>query len=301
MSHSFGEGYISNVKSQQVEGWGDLPINLQNKDVVTVAGDIALEQLKRILLILDTILFFIVPIIAYFIAGKSLSPIEESYARQKRFVSDASHELRTPLTIMRGELDLALSKERTPEQYRLAITTAHEETLRLTKLTDDLLSIAKSEQSSQVISFTKIDTIDLINEVLDSYEAMFDEKKLKIDFTPPSKSIEINGDESALRQLLTNLVGNAIKFTPQKGNIKILLEQSEKYTQFQIKDTGPGMADKEIKKVLEPFYQGDSSHSEQGFGLGLSICKSIVKKHKGTIHIETLEPNGLKVSIKIPR
>ena len=300
MSRSFGEGYISNVKGQQVEGWGDLPVNLGTRNVITVAGDVALQKLQNILLILDGILFLTIPPIAYFIAGKTLSPIEESYTRQKRFVSDASHELRTPLTVLRGELDLALKKERTPKEYQQALETAQSEVIRLNLLTDSLLTIAKAEQTSQKFISQKIDAIDLVAEVLSSYEMLINDKKISFDFTPPEKAIYFLGDETGIRQLVTNLVENAVKFTPENGNITILLDDVDKYLQFEIIDSGPGMTDKEIKKALEPFYQVDTSRNEQGFGLGLSICKTIVKRHKGTIRLALHKPTGLHVIVKLP-
>ena len=222
MDRSLGEGYISKVQNQQVEQAGDVAFNGNSAQTVTVAGDVAQRQLKKVLIVLNVGMLVVVPVLAWLLTERTLRPIEKTYNKQKQFVSDASHELRTPLTIMQGELDVALKKPRSPQEYRLTLKSTREEVGRLHELTEVLLFVAKNNQTQTGIYGTdKVDINDTLTEVTSRLSLLAKKKSLELSFVPPTANLLVNGSRTALNQLFTNLVDNAIEFTPKKGTVVV--------------------------------------------------------------------------------
>lgn len=297
MDKSFGEGYISKVKNQQVEQIGDETFNTNSANTITIAGDIALGQLKKVLIVLNGSMLLVIPGLAWLLTERTLRPVEKAYNKQKRFVSDASHELRTPLTIMLGELDVTLKKTRTPKEYQATIKSTREEVHSLHQLTEELLLLTKNA-IPQVKEL--VDLVDLLTETISHLLPIAEKQDIKVVFDPPNKPIEITGSATMLRQLFTNLLDNSIKFTSKNGHITLSIKQAEKDVRIIVTDNGIGMTNQETSQAFERFYQADTARHSKGFGLGLAISKAIVEQHHGSIAIHSKTHQGTTVTIDLP-
>ncbi len=303
MENSFGAGFISKVKEVQQQQSGQYQGEFDDKKtvIVTIAGNVALKQLQNILLVLNGTFLFLIPAISWFLAKRTLRPIEVVHTQQKQFVSDASHELKTPLSIMNGEMEIVLKKNRKVQDYKQIIISNKEEVGRLTKLVESLLFLAKDDQNRYVNHKISVDLTDVLNVVRTQLQQRIREKKLTVHFRPTSDSIIVQAQEDMLKQLFFNILDNAIKYTPPQGVIQIVLRKNKQEAVVIIQDTGVGIPLTEQERIFDRFYRVDSSRSEiKGYGLGLSIAKTIVEKHKGKIEIESTEGKGTAVSVMLP-
>ncbi len=300
MSQSFGQGYITQVK--QLHGQVEPDPFEQHVRVVTIAGGVALNQLKYILFIFNGMLLLVIPIGGWFLTSKTLSPLEKSLEQQRQFVSDASHELRTPLSIVSGEMQIALKKERAPKEYKQVIKTTKEEIDRLTTLVENLLYLARSDHDNVKIKFQAVDVTDLLNSVLVDFNPKIKSKSLHLSFEPPVHNLSANGHPGMLRTLFANVVDNAIKYTPDNGKIWIKITHPNRQVAVEIKDSGMGIDLKSKDKIFDRFYRADASRSRpKGFGLGLSLVKSIAEWHRGTIKVKSEPDKGTSFMVYLPR
>jgi signal transduction histidine kinase len=300
MDHSFGEGYISKVNSKQVEQGTTIERSTESGKAALIAGDVALDQLKYTLIVLNLILIILVPGLAWLLTSRTLRPIERSYARQRQFVSDASHELRTPLTIMQGELDVTLKQPRSPAVYQRALKSTREEVARLHNLTEALLYVARSDQQTVSMQVVEVDITDTISEVVARLEPIAGAKRVHVVFEPISKKLVTNGSNEMLNQLFTNLIENAIKFSTGKSTVNITTTLVDHRITVAVTDTGIGMSRENAARVFERFYRADESRTKAGFGLGLAICKTIIEQHNGTIVLNSVLGEGTTVTVTLP-
>ena len=270
-------------------------------DIVTIAGDVALDQLRNILLVLNGGFLIIIPIVSWFLARRTLRPIEFIHEQQKQFVSDASHELKTPLAIMYGEMEVILKKSRTQKDYLQTILSNKEEVGRLSKLVENLLFLAGNEQKKYVFQTTSVDITDVVNTVRSQLKQRIKEKELTVKFEPAKENAVIQGEEGLLQQLFFNLLDNAVKYTPKKGTIIVRLFVQKQFIEVRIVDTGIGISQHDQEKIIDRFYRVDMSRSEtKGYGLGLSVAKTIVEKHNGEIALTSQEGEGTTVIVTLP-
>lgn len=226
-----------------------------------------------------------------------LDKIEDAYLRQKQFVSDASHELRTPLAIISGYSDI-LSRwgAEDPAIRQEAMDAIITQTANMQTLLERLLYITRSENGSLQAELQTTELSAVCKEVLQDFKTIH-----------PQKQFELMGQASALcdphlmRQLLTILLDNSVKFTSEDGIIQISLTQEEDTALLQVSDNGIGMPQEVADHIFERFYKGDSSHNEKGFGLGLSIAKLIVETQKGTISVDSTPQQGTTFTIQLKR
>jgi two-component system, OmpR family, sensor histidine kinase CiaH len=302
MQYSLGDGYISMVK--QIHGQNqNLGIFDENKaTVVIIASKVALSNLKNILFIINAILLLVVPVLGWFLTKKTLDPIQNNHEIQKRFVSDASHELRTPLSILSGEMEIALSKPRTTLDYKNIIKSSKEEIDRMTMLVKNLLFLAKTDYTKDKLHFSQVDVTDLLNSIISEYHLKIKQKNISVDFEPAEISTTIPGQPMLLGQLFSNLIDNAIKYSKFKGKITISEIYQNHYLKINFKDNGLGINPKDKEKIFDRFYRVDQSRSqEKGYGLGLSICKSIVDIHKGKLTVDSVLGKGTSFAVYLPR
>ena len=303
MDSSFGEGYISQVNQRQSSA-KDFQPNDKNTKVVTIAGDVALDQLRNILILLNGGLLFAIPIASWFLAKRTLRPVQEIHEQQKQFVSDASHEMRTPLSIISGEIEVVLNKKRTADDYRKTLISTKEETDRISNLAENLLFLARDDQHSHAFTFEDVDITDTINEVTKALHSKSQQKYIKVSFTADNvNSVPIvKGHPLLLRQLFYNLLDNAIAYTPKNGSIKISLSETKNTISIAFKDTGIGIAKKEQSKIINRFYRVDASRSEtKGYGLGLAIVKSILQRHNGHLLVASEIKKGSTFTVMLPK
>lgn len=301
MEHSFGESYISQVKQKQQDGQNTGQFDDNKTAIVTIAGDVALSQLGNILLILNGGLLIIIPITSWFLAKRTLSPVQIMHEQQRQFVTDASHEMRTPLSIISGEIEVALNKKRSAQDYKDTLVSTKEETDRLSRLVENLLFLAREDQGKVKTQMKQVDVIDVMSSILVSFKPKITEKQLRVDFKPPQENIPVLGEESLFYQLFANLIENAIKYTPKKGEIKISFIEKREKVMIQIKDTGIGIAERDKIKIFDRFYRVDSSRSKtRGYGLGLAISKAIVVRYGGKLLVFSTVGKGSTFIVELP-
>ncbi len=303
MENSFGESYISQVKQvqQAKQGNNQGEFEDQTTKIAAVSGDVALNQLRNVLIAVNGIFFLIIPPLSWWLAKKSLQPIELMYNQQKQFVADASHELRTPLSIIAGELDVLLQKTRSVADYQKTIHSSREEVGRLTALVENLLILARMQQNSHYLTTSPLDLPDIINAVLAKLSPKIKQRQIRLHYTPPPENIPFNGQEILLSQLFFNLVDNAINYTPEKGDIWITIRDGNKYLTAVVRDSGIGIPKQHLEKIFDRFYRIDSSRTRpKGFGLGLAIAKAIVQRHHGEINVSSEMGKGTTFTVKLP-
>lgn len=230
--------------------------------------------------------------------NEMIDRLEQAFERERRFTADASHELRTPLAVLRGELELALRKERTGEQYREVLTASLEEIIRLSKLVDDLLTLARSERGELALDRQPLRLDELAAQLCHYIEPLAEAKGLTLEYC--ADEITIVGDEMRLRQLLLNLLDNAIKYTPAGGTVSLRLKRDEHVVSIEVADTGTGIPREEQALIFERFYRQQQSRTAVGFGLGLAICKWITEAHGGSLTVNSEPGRGSQFLAAFP-
>lgn len=226
--------------------------------------------------------------IGFFLAGRALIPIQNSWEKQQQFVSDASHELRTPLAVIQSKTDVLFqSPSATIEEKAMDISTISKECRRLSKLVSNLLLLARSDSNQIEMDKKTFEMDKLLEEIVDPYKeiASYQEKEmiLKVEH-----DISFMGDRERIHQLMVILLDNAMKYTNKGGHIQIECTQTNSSIRIRVKDDGIGVKDEDIPKLFDRFYQGDKARSaSEGAGLGLSIANWIVEKHYGKISVES--------------
>lgn len=302
MDRSFGEGYISEVQKQQVQtGKNTGEFDDSQNTLTTIAGDVALSRLKAVLLMINGIFIVVIPLISWWLAKKSLGPIKNAHEKQNQFVADASHELRTPISIMIAEIDVALKKIRPAEEYKSILKSNKEELDRLSSLVKNLLFLARDGINQQNKNMVDVDLTDLLSTIIAQFQPIYQKKQITVQFHPAEDSVVVNGNASDIRQLFSNLIDNAIKYT-HKGKIEIGLSQTNKFAKVSVSDNGIGISLENQKRLFDRFYRVEMARSEtKGYGLGLSICKAIIERHHGTIAVHSNLRQGSTFTVVLPR
>ena len=234
--------------------------------------------------------------------NEMLSKLEQAFARERRFTADASHELRTPLAVLRGDIEVALRRERTTDEYRRVLTSSLEEIARLTKLTDDLLTLARSDAGEMVLELEPLSLDRLAKEAHTFLQPLAQSARVSLDYTEPASPVVVEGDQKRLKQLLVNLLDNAIKYTPAGGSARLSLRREGETAVVEVSDTGRGIPPEALPYVFERFYrQSDPGDGRvNGFGLGLAISKWIVDAHGGTIAVSSHTGSGSRFTVRLP-
>ena len=299
MEKSIGEGMI--VKEvQQQEQQGHFEGQFDERSV-TIAGTIALDELKTILLVLNGGLLLVIPLTAWLLTQRTLRPVRAIHERQQQFASDVSHELRTPLSILSGEIEIALKQDQSREDYQHTLKSAKEETDRLAGLVQNLLLLTRMEQGQQAREGATVDITDLITQVIGLVQQQSKEKHIAVLVTPAEASVVVAGQEALLRQLLLNMLDNALKYTCENGKITIGLSQDTSYGIVKVTDTGVGIAPEHQARIFDRFYRIDAARSEtKGYGLGLAIAQAIVALHHGKIRVHSAVGKGTTFTLYLP-
>jgi heavy metal sensor kinase len=227
--------------------------------------------------------------------------LEQSFKEVKQFTSDVSHELRTPLFGLKGEFEVALSQNRNDDAYREAISEALERVNALINMVNDLFLISRFDVNKMDMDMMYLNLAEAVKDLYDFYLPVAQDKNLQFQIQQ-CDDVVIRGDKTRIHQLLSNLLDNAVKFTPENGTITISVSAYQGAAQFQISDNGIGIAEAELPHIFNRFYQADKSRSgaNRGTGLGLHICKRIAEAHGGNIQAVSNQEKGVTFILTIP-
>ncbi|MFJ8531307.1 sensor histidine kinase [Bacillus sp. NPDC094106] len=240
--------------------------------------------------------------LGFFLAGKALIPIRNSWEKQQQFVSDASHELRTPLAVIQSKTDVLFqSPSATIEEKAVDISTISKECRRLSKLVANLLLLARSDSNQIEMDKKNFALDELLQEVVDPYKEIAAYQEKEIILKVESK-VSFIGDRERIHQLIVILLDNAMKYTNEGGKIQISCIQTGTSIIMQVKDDGIGIQEEDISRLFDRFYQGDKARTKsEGAGLGLSIASWIVEKHYGKITVKSKLGEGTCFEIVFPK
>ncbi len=225
--------------------------------------------------------------------------LDESFSSQKQFMEDISHELKTPLAVLKGELEVTLKKARSATEYETILVSSLEEVNRLVRIVENLLTLARFDTKTVTLHKEPLDLNDLAAIALDDIRVLAEQKKIALNVRAQG-SLFFNGDRNQIRRLMLNLLDNAIKYTANGGTISVDLSEANHLIKIEIVDTGIGIPAEELPRIFDRFYRVDKSRSSSGFGLGLSIAKSIVEAHEGRIEVKAASPQGSVFTIFLP-
>lgn len=229
-----------------------------------------------------------------------LDRIEQFMENQKRFTADVSHEIRSPLTAIKGNIEVTLRRKRSPEEYEETLKNNLEEIDRIISIVNNLLFLAKVETGVMELNLREFNLSQLLGRIVANKKHMISEKGINIE--TEWDDILFYGDEVLISQLFSNLLDNAIHYTPKGGNISVNVTKADTGLTASVKDTGIGIPPNEIEKIFERFYrvrQNLNMH-EMGSGLGLYMCRWIAEAHGGKITVESELDKGSIFNVHLP-
>jgi two-component system OmpR family sensor kinase len=236
--------------------------------------------------------------------NEMLARLETSFAALRRFTADASHELKTPLTVLRADVERAMHPSTNRAERMVVLEEALQETARMSDLVDSLLTLARADEGRFDIHRTPIDIDPLVREVYETAVILGEHAGLTLSL-PTLENAIVMGDRTRLRQLLLNLVTNAIKYTPRGGRVEVAVtRRPNDETAISVRDTGIGIAASDLPHVFDRFWRADRARSRAsergGFGLGLAISQWIVQAHGGTLTVQSRLGRGSVFTVVLP-
>jgi two-component system OmpR family sensor kinase len=230
-----------------------------------------------------------------------LGRIQGTFEAQRRFIADASHELRSPLTAMRGELELALRRERSPEEYRTVLGSTVEEVVRISRITEDLLVLARSDSGALRPRMEACDAGQVAAGVADRLRSRADAAGIRLEGPAPEETWML-ADRGLLSQVVWNLIDNALKFSPPGGRVEVSVGSSGGEMELSVSDQGPGFRDP--AQAFRRFYREDPARTHgtttDGTGLGLAIVQAVAEAHGGRARAENRAAGGARVVVTLP-
>jgi two-component system sensor histidine kinase ResE len=231
-----------------------------------------------------------------------LDAIASAEKEQQQFIADVSHELRTPLTVMRGSLEVALEEDRSNEEYREAMGNALLEVRHLTRLSQNLLFLARGQAGRVTLSFANVDLVKFMSEVTRDLLPAMTDRDLELSVDLPEGPIRAFIDSDRMQQVVHNLLENAIRYTEAGGKVRVRLTSAPGEARIEFSDTGIGIPEANLPHVFERFFRSDRARRAHpgGSGLGLSIVRWIVEAHKGTVSVHSALGKGSTFTVVLP-
>ena len=233
--------------------------------------------------------------------NEMISRLEDSFKRISQFTADASHELRTPISSLRGEAELLLSKPRPIQEYQGVLANHIEKLDFIMRMINDLILLSKFDSNEAGLEMVQLKLNDLLVNLWELFRVLGDQKGVTFTLEDIEEG-NVLGDRTRMQQLFTNLIDNAIKFTPTGGHVHISLKKDGGYGKVSIRDTGIGIPQEELERIFERFYRVDKSRAREsgGTGLGLSTCQWIARAHHGKIEVKSELGKGAEFIVSLP-
>lgn len=234
-----------------------------------------------------------------------LDQIADHLTKHREFLANAAHELRSPLAAIQSSVDVTLQQTRSSEDYQELLFSIEEQCHFLGQLVNQVLELAASDAGVVESRRVPVRLDELAKQACEMFDAVADERGIKLQIQA-AQPVVAQGDPQQLRQLVTNLIDNAIKFTPRGGTIDVAVPEppDNRHVELTVKDSGVGISAQDLPKIFDRFYRADKSRhrgtDERGSGLGLSICKAIVEGHKGTISVQSELGSGSAFRVVLP-
>ena len=232
--------------------------------------------------------------------NKMSEDLAQSFDLRKQMTADIAHELRTPLSLIIGHAEAVNDGVLPPTRENFEII--REEANRLEQLVNDLRTLSLADAGELSVEFQQVDLNRLLGDIQAHYLHQFNQKRITLDIKPAPGILNTRFDPVRISQVLTNILDNALHYTPQDGRVEIEVRQEGKNVRIVIQDNGPGVTNQEVDHLFDRFYRADPSRARDdgGSGLGLAIAKSIIEMHHGRIWAESEKDRGLKVVIQLP-
>lgn len=233
--------------------------------------------------------------------NEAFDRLQAAFERQTRFTADASHELRTPLSIIMSQAELALRKDRTAAEYKEALEAALRASRRMKGVVDGLLTLARADAKEINLRKDRVDLRAVVEETVSMLGPLALERKVSL--TGSAERAEVWGDADRLREGVTNLVSNAVRYNREGGRVDVALECEEGWAVLTVSDTGMGIPEKDQPRIFERFFRVDKARSREagGTGLGLAITKWVVEAQGGVISFASKEGEGTTFTVRLPR
>lgn len=310
----FSVGFYKVSSDEIVRGIRRQPISVRNiiqtrnadvlNEIIDNQNDailIAKARLQASLLLINLFILVGGGMLSYYLARRTLKPIEDIHEAQSRFTADASHELRTPIAAMRLENELSLTDEKlTIKKAKEQLKSNIEELDKLTSLSENLLKLARLDNDNVEKNTIKVE--EIVSQAQSRTEGAIKLKKQTLKLKKIDKGY-INANSESLVEALVTLIDNAVKYSPEKSEISLSVVRNKANINFSVKDTGIGISEEDQKLVFDRFYRADNSRQKNdvsGYGIGLSIAKSVAEIHGGCIKVKSKLNKGSTFTITIP-
>ncbi len=231
--------------------------------------------------------------------NEMLGRIEDHVGHVRQFTADASHELRSPLAALRGMAEVALSRPRSADELREVVEASIEQYRRLQRLAEDLLLLTQADVNRATLKRERVRLDQVVRDAVELYAPLAEEAGLKLT-VHPLPCVELSGDGGRLRQMVGNLIDNAVKYNKSAGEIDVVLDCQDGAADMKVRDRGIGIASEDLPYVFDRFYRGDKARTSNGAGLGLAICRWIAQAHGGEIELNSVLGEGTTASVRLP-
>jgi len=237
--------------------------------------------------------------------NQMMTRLERSFAALRRFTADASHELKTPLTVLRAGVERAITMPSLPPEALAALEETLQEINRMTELVEALLMLARADEGTAPLHRETVDLRAIVEETGETGELLAAEAGVNMEVATPADPVIVPVDASRIRQLILNLLTNAVKYTPAGGSVRLQLGPSNGRVTLTVADSGVGIAPGDLPHIFDRFWRADSARTRtgerSGTGLGLAICKWIAEAHGGTIDVQSRPGRGTTFTVTLPR
>jgi len=237
--------------------------------------------------------------------NQMMGRLERSFVALRRFTADASHELKTPLTVLRAGVERAVTTPNVPQETLVVLEETLQEVNRMTELVDALLTLARADEGRAPLAREMVDLRGMVHEIQETGELLAEPGEVQIEVDVPAAPVMLEVDRTRIRQLVMNLVTNAVKYTPAGGRVRISLAEEPQRVILAVSDTGIGIAPGDLPHIFDRFYRADIARTRTGeragAGLGLAICRWIAEAHGGTIDVQSRPGRGTTFTVTLPR